>query len=252
MKEKNTNAAFTKALESLDILRAIWCLFFNPFTEWYSLLFGKQWVPINTIRLGGVHTIHDAKGKLCSEKVWYEPNFCKTTPYQPNQSGPLCNNIKWALESLNSSKYKSVIRDSMLRYVRALDERDQNVAIIRLWNALEILASPNEGNFDKISKRCSFLFTERNYHEQVIEHLREYRNRNVHSGDQDENSKNICYQIQYYYSQLILFHLRNASFFNCLEEANNYLDLPSNLDSLNKRKKIIEKAIMFVSPKDSK
>ncbi len=135
----------------------------------------------------------------------------------------------------------------MIRYVHALDERDQNVALIRLWGAIEALTVPSEANYDLVTRRCSFLFPDHEYHKQVLEHLREYRNCSVHAGDQIGRAKTNCYQLQHYFNNLIIFHLNYAKDFSSLEEANNFLDLPSNKKTLQEKKLLIEKAIKFIS-----
>lgn len=81
----------------------------------------------------------------------------------------------------------------------------------------------------------------------MLEYLREYRNANVHAGEEYEEAKTCCYQMQFYFFELILFHLRNAEIFDTLQESNMFLDLPTDKTELEIRKKHIEKAIEFVS-----
>lgn len=242
-KAKSIKGAATTALRVLDIQRAIWCLFANSSME----LFGDEWSPINKIRLGGVHTVHKASGKLASDIFWYEPNFVEVQSFKPQNVKVFTHNAKWALTQLEALPYSAIMKDALLRFVRALDERDQNVALIRLWGALEALTAPAEANYDLVTRRCAYMFKDQDYHRQVLEHLREYRNSSVHAGDQSERAKANCYQLQMYFHQLVLFHLRNLGEFRSLDEANSFLDLPSNTTTLENRKRLIEKAIKFVS-----
>ncbi|MCD4720810.1 MAG: hypothetical protein K8S13_13275 [Desulfobacula sp.] len=243
LKSKSLNGAITKALRVLDIQRSIWCLFGNASWE----IGGDDWQPINRIRLGGKHTLHKNTGKLATKVFWYEPNFVKTKLFYVDNFKDYKKNCAWALKQLKLSKYKTNIKDALIRYVRALDERDQNVALIRLWGAIEALAAPSESNYDLVTRRCSFLYSDQEYHKQVLEHLREYRNCSVHAGDQIGRAKTNCYQLQNYFYSLIIFHLKSANDFSSLEEANNFLDLPSNKKYLQKKKLLIEKAIKFIS-----
>lgn len=242
LKQKSINGAATEALRVLDILRSFWCLFGNSSME----LYGDQWKPINKIRLGSAHTIHKESGEPASDTLWYEPNFAPANLYVAPKPDVIYKNCKWALKRLDLIPYASYLRDALLRYVRALDEKDQNVALIRLWAALEALTVPSEKNYDLVTRRCAFLFQEHAYHKQVLEHLREYRNSNVHSGDQNERAKSNCYQLQFYFYHLLLFHLRNQGEFSTLDEANSFLDLPVSKEVLENRKRLIEKAINFV------
>jgi hypothetical protein len=242
LKNKSVKGAATKSLRVLDIVRSLWCLFGNSSME----IFGEQWKPINKIRLGSAHTIHKDNGNIASDSFWYEPNFSAEKIFKPKKAEIFSKNFTWALRKLSEIPYSTVLKDSLLRYVRALDERDQNVALIRLWGALEVLTAPSEANYDLVTRRCAFLFAEHNYHKQILEHLRDYRNSNVHSGDQSEQAKSNCYQLQFYYHHLVLFHLRNRGEFSSLDEANSFLDLPSKKETLENRKRLIEKAIKFV------
>ena len=243
LKAKSEKGAVTKALRVLDLQRAIWGLFSNTRIE----LWGDEGRPINVIRLGGIHTIHKENGRLATNIYWYEPNFTKAALYIPPKIDCFKDDSKWAINQLEKLSYKNTVKDALLRYVRALDERDHNIVLILLWGALEKLASPLQANGDLVTRRISFLFEENKYHKQVLEHLRDTRNRTVHSGDQSERAKFNCYQLLYYFRKLVIFHLRNAGEFSHLDDANNFLDLPSNKEVLNKRKWLIEKAIKFIS-----
>jgi hypothetical protein len=243
LKEKSAKGAATKALRALDIQRSFWCLFGN-----YSMeIIGDQWKPINRIRLGRFHTIHKDSGRVTNNNFWYEPNFSSLNLFSPKEPKVFTKNSNWAMSKLADIPYSTTLKEALLRYVRALDEKDQNVALIRLWSALEVLTAPSETNYDLVTRRCSFLFQDNTYHKQVLEHLREYRNANVHAGDQNERAKSSCYQLQFYFYNLVLFHIRNQGEFSTLDEANSFLDLPPTKEALKNRKRLIEKAISFVS-----
>ena len=243
---KSEKGAATKALNALDVARSVLCLFANSSME----IIGDPINPINNVRLGGAHTIHSKNGKAHEACCWFEPNFKKANTFKPNNINTFKSNTKWFLKQLNKSNYSNILKSSLLRFVRALDEKDKNIALLRLWGALEELACPDGANYDLVIRRVSFLFLERDYHKQVLEHLREYRNSNVHAGDESDKAKSHCFQLQFFYYELILFHIKNATYFTSLEEANNFLDLPSNIKALENKKKLIEKAIKFVTPPD--
>lgn len=247
-KAKTAVGAVTRCLRALDIQRAMWCFFSNTRME----IIGNESMPINEIRLGEVHTIHKDDGHVGYDGIWHEPNFVKAKLYSPEKIDIFTKNTVWALTQLEKSNYSQSLKEALLRYVRAFDERDQNVAFVRLWGALESISAPFEANYDPIIRRCSFLFAEHEYHKQVLEHLRECRNRNLHAGDQNERAKTNCFQLQNYFRQLILFHLGNTDDFASLSEANELLDLPIEKDILNRRKQILEKAIKYRWPANEK
>ena len=240
--DRSFRGAEKKAQNSLGLLRASMCFNANTGIELFG---GSQWSPINKVRLGEVHTVHRKSGKVCEDMYWFEPFFEEAQAYKASNPDRFSNNTKWVLSSLNKLKYRSVVKEALLRFVRALDQRDQNIALVRLWSALEILTLPSGQNYDLLTRRCSFLFSEAAYHQQVLEHIREYRNSNVHSGEENDKVKSYCFLLQTYFRELILFHLRQSSPFTSLDEANSFLDLPPKKSKLNEKKKMIERAIRF-------
>lgn len=238
---KSVRGAVTKALRALDLQRAFWCLMGNPRMQWIS----QPWVPINVVRLGSVHTVHFPDGKPTTEMVWFEPSYSETSIHRIANPVVVRKNSAWALRRIAACSYGNQIKEALLRFVRALDERDQNTAFLKLWTAVEILVSPGRADYDDFVRRCAFLFTDGQFHTQLLEHLREYRNASVHSGDESDRAKMHCFQLQLYFVNLIWFHIRNASFFNTLDEANTFLDLPPDDNSLRRRKDLLNKALKF-------
>lgn len=244
VKSKDSMDAAHAAIYDLDYVRGIHSLFVNPPSE---LNFGGGSIrPINKIMLGGMHTLHDSKGNLAKENVyWYERNYRVKRPIRFSNKLTLAKNITYIDEQIKVHSDGFVIKDAIVRYVRAYDESDRNVTIQKTWAALESIVCPHENNANSIVRRCSFMFADRPYYEQVLEHLREYRNRNVHSGYEFDDLDFHCYQLQQFFRQAVLFYLKNASTFSGLQEANKFLDLPSTLAELTKLKMHVEKAMKF-------
>ena len=242
VKAKGVFGAITKALKVLDVQRAIWCMLGNP-----NMQFGnRDWSPINVIRLGTVHSIHRPSGEPATQEVWFEPNFVEAPRFRPAKPKQFRENAAYLMRCLFASAYHEKLVEALLRYVRAFDERDQNTAFIKVWGALETLACPGSADYAQIVKRCAFLHKDAQYHRQVLEHLREYRNQSVHAGDQAELAKTHCYQAQGYFASLFCFHLRNVRTFTSLDDANSFLDLPRDIELLRRREKMARKAIRFV------
>jgi hypothetical protein len=209
-------------------------------------IIGNEWEPVNRIRLGQMHTIHAKDGKAEVDRLWYEPNFCQADLYNPDDVEIFLKNEKHLRKQLIKSKYSEKIEEALLRFVRALDERDPNVAFLKIWGALEGLVAPGEMNADSLSRRCSFLFKDHVYHKSMIEHLRDYRNGSVHAGDQNNRAKMYVYLLQSYFRTLIFFHLSENRVFPTLSDANNFLDLSPEKTVLLKQKELLEKALIFV------
>lgn len=245
-KAKSTASAVNKPLRTLDLIRAVWCSIGNPQMQ---LAFGNAAIsPINVIRLGSIHTLHLADGTPTTDTVWFEPGFKEASIFRMENSEIVNYSIK-ALSKIAASAYKEKIVSSLVRYVRALDESDPNTAFLRLWGALEMLVVPGQADYAKLVQRCAFLFNDTEFHRQLLEHLREYRNANVHAGEESEQARTHCYQLQIYFVALLRFHLGNAKFFQSLDEANLLLDFPADEKDLKRRAQLTGKALRFRSPK---
>ncbi len=243
-KAKTPAIAVTKCIRALDIIRAIWSFGANSTME---LLGGEQGVPINKIKLGLAHTIHINNGQLADRGYWFDSNFGIVAPYIFHSIEGFRRQFSRHLNQLEKSNYSEKLKDALQRYVRALDEKDSSTAFIKLWGAIESLVSPSRANYDLVTSRCSFLYPESDYHKQVLEHLREKRNKNVHHNELSIKSKIHCYQLQGYFRSLIEFHLELVDEFKTLDDANKFLDLPTKLIDLKKKRLIVEGAIKFRS-----
>lgn len=243
LRAKSPFEAMTKALRALDLLRALWNLRCNPQME----IVYNNWNPINKIRLGSIHTIHNKSGEIASDQVWFELNFAEATSFKPDHPEHLRKLTNASLKKLKNCTYSEALSSALLRYVRALDERDFTTALLHLWGAIESLTSPDIANYEQVVRRCSFIFRETEYHQQLLEHLRESRNQSIHTGDQCETARINCLQLQRYFYHLMFFHLGSTHFFKGLSEANEFLDLPRNADELKRKKEFASKALRFRS-----
>lgn len=247
VKAKSASSAMHKGMRALDLQRALWCFIANPYMQ---LGFGKLNIsPINVIRLGSQHTVHQKDGKRGADGLWFETNFRKNSIFRMESPEIFAKNYRWLLRKIAASPYRDRLIGSLIRFVRALDEPDQNTAFLRLWGALEAVASPNQADYDKLVKRCSFIFADSLYHQQILEHLREYRNSSVHSGEESDRARTHCFQLQFYFKELIRFHLQNSKLFRTLDEANFFLDSPGELEELKRRVDLANKAVLFRTPK---
>lgn len=245
VKAKTASAAVNRALRALDLQRAIWCLMGNP--QMQLLLGSTRPKPINVVRLGSRHTLHYESGAPAEDGLWYEPGYIEAPIFQLRKPEIVKSNTRFAHRELLACIYSEKIISSLLKYVRALDEAEANTSYLRLWGALEALVTPGVADYDRLVSRCAFLFQDIDFHRQLLEHLREYRNVNVHAGVESERARTHCYQLQLYFVNLIWFHLSNTNCFKTLDEANNFLDLPSSKLDLERRLKMTKKALKFIS-----
>lgn len=243
VRAKSASAAFHKAMRAIDLLRSLMCLMANPRMQ--IAFGGPSHEAINSVRLGGHHTVHLDDGKRAHEGYWYEPYFKPKSVFTHADPASMSKTIRWATKRIENSSLCDTITSSLLMYVRGLDVPDHNAAFLKVWAALEMLTTPNIADYDKLIRRSSFLFKEVDYQRQVLEHLRQYRNASVHAGEESENSRIHCFQLQAFYSAVAWFCIQNCSNFSNLEELGAFLDLPPEPSALEDRLKHIKKAIKF-------
>jgi hypothetical protein len=203
---------------------------------------------VNVVRLGGHHTLHLTDGKSAREGYWYEPYFKPCSPHKPTEPARIAKNIRWAIRRITKSNFEKALVASLLMFVRGFDLHDHNAAFLKAWGALEMLTTPNQADYDKLIRRSVFLCDEVEYNRQVLEHLRMYRNANVHAGEDSENARIHCFQLQVFYFAVIWFCVRNGSNFDTLENLGEFLDLPPETTALEQRLKQIRRAIKFRNP----
>ena len=241
---KSPSAAFNKAIRSIDVLRALMCLMSN--SEMQITFGSKSQEAINKIRLGGNHTVHLESGESAYNGYWYEPEYRPAKIYYSKNPEARSRKLRSLVNKIKKSNFLKNITSSLLLYVRGFDLTDHNVAFLKVWSALEMLTTPNIADYDKLIRRTVFLFDEKEYNQQVLGHLRNYRNSHVHAGEESENAKIHCYQLQKFYRLIVWFYIGNGDFFKNLDEIGSFLDLPYTEVELEAERKKISRAIRLI------
>ena len=178
---KSPMEATSIALDALGLLRGIWNLRLNlPIAIRSSMHGPKQ--PVNEIRLGRVHTLHKPNGKPATMILWYEPDFALPVMIKDLRSSmaELDRFEQRVRTKLRRNPHREFIEDAIRRYCRALDEKKLDNAFLKLWAVLEAVTGTLEHRYDRTIRRATFLWPEPKRHRQVLEHLRDHRNRAIH------------------------------------------------------------------------
>ncbi len=233
---KSNAEAANNCLDSINLLRGIWNLFYNR-NNWIRMSSGKR-DPVNKILLGPIHSLHGPTGGLATESWWYQPEY--QGPVSPHKLEKditdihrFTNNVR---KCLKSSCYRKDIESSILMYVSALDLQDWDAAFLGLWRGLEKLThTTGADSYATTVRRASFLYSDREYHKQILTHLKDYRNRSVHSGSSNSDIEICMFQLKRYVEDAIEFHLGNSSRFESMPLAAEFMDLPDDLKTLDRR-----------------
>lgn len=238
--------AANKMLDALDLLRGIWNLHNNKVMTISSS--GRK-KPVNQIILGALQSLHNSDGSIAADTYWYQPEHFKNLT-QVDFSKNEYKSLKFTKKirtKIRASHYKKEVETGIIRYVRALDYQDYNVSFLKLWSVLEYLTATLHDGYTTTIRRTAFHFKDREYVIQVLEHLRQYRNRSVHSGSGEDNIDVHLYQLKRHVEQLLIFHIGNHYKFSCLSEAGRFMDLPPDVGDLKKQISLLEVAVKYRS-----
>jgi len=240
---KSAHAAAEKALSSIELLTALWNLGLNrgKGIRWSS---GRR-KPVNALALSPVHTLHLPSGKAASEMWWYEPNYVGGSDiFRGEFDSPLrfANSVRERFAKLTYSAY---IKDCVRYYGRATGEADWASSFMLLWQALESVTDTSRSGYAGTVRRAAFLFDDVVYHTEVLEDLRRCRNELVHQQRDPASLESKMYILKRYVEAGLVFHAAHAGHFRSLEEAGQFLDLPSDPKLLRRRLDILEKAAKF-------
>lgn len=145
--------------------------------------------------------------------------------------------------------YQSTLENAIIRYSRALDERVWQTAYLKLWSVLELLTNSQHESYKVLINRTSFIFLDRQFHRQVLNQLREYRNKYVHTDAENADIEIYMYQLKRYVEKMLGFHLGNTTRFESMEEVTKFLNLPYEKNTIESRIKLLKIAQRFFSYK---
>ena len=205
---------------------------------------------MNKISFGPLHTIHFPNGKLASESWLYETGYIgPLTPFNmKNKIEDLYKFHNKVRNLLRKNKLNNYIEVALKKYTQALDLRDLESSFLRLWGLLEYLTSTNENESHKDTvKRASFFFEERGYAQQVLNHLRDHRNKSVHTGESNQNIETLLYQLKNFVEVVIEFQIVNRFNFLNREELTQFMNSPNDIPELQRRQKMIGHVLKFMN-----
>lgn len=232
-----------RAIRALELVRGIWNFTINQRT-WSSSSTSPR--ALNKIVLGPLHTIHLPNGDLATHEFWWwEPGYERPADgFDLEREWPRMHKVESAIRAqLRKSRYRNVLEDSFLKYGRAFDGADYDQAVVALWGLIERLTGTK--NHEEAVERAAFLWGNAEWHREVLNHLRYYRNRAVHAGEGGDIREDVLYQVKRYVEALLLFHVRSGARYTSVEEAAEFLSLPTDPAELRRRRRLLDRAIKF-------
>lgn len=220
------------ALRRLELLRSFWNLGLHRGI--WSIRMGSDIPPINKIRLGPIHTLHNPDGSIARDSFWYEPEFREdefTETIGEQKKAQLKELEAWCRDRLGRLQDRERVEELWVRYCQALDQRNPANAFLQTWAILEDLTG-NPPRYDQLIQRASYLYSDRWYVRLQLEEMRRRRNELVHSGSNQEHPERLTYVLKSIVEHYLLFILRNPKVVGTPEALAAFLAQPTDSKAL--------------------
>lgn len=259
IKERDGVLAFHRAAACLDLLRGIWNLLINQRVA-MSVQIGGPPKPVNVVRCGQVHTLHDGRGNLAAGGTfWSEPDFSyfEASCRRVKDWDRVLAAEKQVRAALQACRYREDLASCIVRYTRILDGRDMEAVFLKLWSLLETLTATAQESYSETIERTAFVFGDRDVVLPLLEHLRSRRNLVVHHAEEPgARASDLVYQLKLFVEILLRFHLGLGRRFPSMAKAGEFLGLPveraaleNEIKKARERTRLLSRALAFQTPK---
>jgi hypothetical protein len=242
---RSNEEGFESAIKTLDLLRGIWNLFLNQRSGPRTTNGRPR--PVNQILLAPIHTLHLADGRLVNDNFWYDQGYMGAInrAWLPPADLKLLQKFEhYVRERLRVSKDREWLQALIVRYCRALDEENFQLALLKLWTTLEVLTGfGSNDTYDVTIKKTANFFKNPEFHSQVLETLRRQRNDLVHRNESPYGLEQVVYRLKQYVESALMITLQNRFGFRSRDELWDFLKLPSDRNTLISKSQLYRKAI---------
>jgi hypothetical protein len=204
--------------------------------------------PINKIRTGPHQTLHDHQGKPYKDIVWYEieSDFSHTPLVFDLSSEKNGGAFDSLVGRLNHHKFRNLIERALLSYNAALNYKDRNLIITKLWQALEILTIASAT--DSVIHRATMFSKEPKMRKLFLENAQHVRNVVVHEGSTHEFASDIVSNLRNYIESIIELYLfgnvpakNEKELFQLLKGPHTAREIDDEIARLRKVQKLVPK-----------
>lgn len=236
--------AFSKALESLDIIRSLMQVGFERNRN--ILAFDKEgeYPTQSIITLGKFHSLHLHSGKAARDSIWYENTHNARKPTTIRNFSTTQSYLHEQITRLKKTEFKEHVSEALVAYIEALDKEDASVRFLKLWSVLEQLVHSDDTK--AIIQRVSFFYESTEENKSVVESLRRARNIHVHKGSMPRNIEIKNFLLCEYIELLINFFLRNPFRHTDLNSAIDFISTSTDVDKIDKQIKKLQDVRTFI------
>lgn len=241
---RTASEAESKASDVVNLLRGLWTLF--VIRGRWSMHFGlTPYKPLGIIHVGPIQTIHKPDGSLAIENYWYAPDYlCDQSLFTPKEGWRQLEEFSsWACQQIEKHKYRRELRQLLVQYANALSQTDPNTAFLQLWCILERITDTVGGKYDETIERVIWPYVDLLLMKEQLGHLRFRRNQYVHSAKSEDEIDQTANMARLFVETHLLRLICNNFKVESISEYGRYLSLPTNLDTLKRRREHLDQAI---------
>lgn len=251
---KNPHSAGLKADGIIDELRAYWNYAYNSKT-YSQRSSGHVVLPtINKFVRGPFHYIFPLSGGTAESCYWWDPEYITSAAKSLSITMEDWKNIeqyrKRLVPRINSVPSSQKLIDCFTKYCLVLDKTNHDNILAGLWSVLEKLTQTQFDRYDTTIRRAAAIFENYRYHEDVLNVIRNERNKIVHSLTSSADQEWVTFRVKYYVETLLHFYVRMGPRLSTWEQICQLLDYPKDIDAINSRITVGKIAKRFRSPAD--
>ena len=241
---RTIHEATGRALDAVNLLRGLWTLFATYGSRTLRLGWVKQ-EPIGVIHTGPIHTLHKPDGSPAADLFWFDPNYAGDRKLfgSDGKWKQIDKHRSWAMRQMKRLAYRDDLKNLIARYATALDQPDLDVAFLQMWSILEKITDTIGTNYDETIRRATWVFKQRDIAAEQLECLRFRRNQYVHSARSGEERDQVAYMVKAFVDPHLLRLIRDDFKATSLKDYSEFLALPTNVDTLKKRRDRLQRAI---------
>jgi len=202
-------------------------------------------LPLRRISFGKYFLLYDKTGRRHEDRYHYlYDDELAEDLVSEDKFAEYLRQVQILAQRLRKHPLRDELRASLLLYHSALEARDIDAALMRMWSATEQLAFTSKlFKGDETVKRLSSLFSDGEMVAAKLTAVRENRNRSVHLGDHDEFGLALVQCCKMYFERTFLFYLNNKIGLKTRDDLEVFLTAP--VKDIKKRIKVLEKRVLF-------
>lgn len=246
---RSASEAFDQAMESANLLRGLWSIV-SQFRARTIRLSARTAEPLGVIHKGAIDTLHNLDKSKATDFFWFEPHYIEDRKlFSPKHGWKWLEGQRRKItRKLLRNPLKNVASKLVSRYIDALDNANLDVTFVQLWSLLEKITDTVGSNYDETIRRAAWIYADRNQIKEQLDCVRMRRNRFIHSATSGEEVDQATYLLKDVVDLHLLKILVNDFGFASLEEYGHLLSLPTDFETLKKKRRYLDRAIKIHKP----